>query len=273
MEAIFRGKVNTMKNKLAALLCVAASALTLSSTADATQVGKFYGRAAGGYIFSDNVTFDVSAQVPVGLGGGLTEQRYNKAKTKGGFSGELAFGYDFKASVNRFPVVRAEVALGYKYRKVDDKNTAYTQNVAAPNNVGTATVDAKVQSFTVMLNAYLDLIEYYRFVPYIGFGVGASFNKIGALNTRFFVPANAGAVPPGTAETRNGRTQGSLAWQLTLGTAYRVTNDWSADLYYRYSDLGKIKTQRVSNAAAGVNNFATAKLNNHEVMVGVRYTF
>ena len=272
MEAIFRGKVNTMKNKLAALLCVAASALTLSSTADATQVGKFYGRAAGGYIFSDNVTFDVQATVP-GLPGG-TEQRYNKAKTKGGFSGEIAFGYDFKASVNRFPVVRAELALGYKHRKVDDKNTAYAQNVAIPNNVGTATVDAKIQSFTVMLNAYLDLIEYYRFVPYVGFGVGASFNKIGALNTRFFVPANAGAVPPGTAETRNGRTQGSLAWQLTLGTAYRVTTDWSADLYYRYSDLGKVQTQRETlNPVAGVNNFATAKLNNHEIMVGVRYTF
>jgi opacity protein-like surface antigen len=264
MKAVFRGKVNTMKNKLAALLCVAAGALTLSPTADATQVGKFYGRAAGGYIFSDNVTFDVSANIPGG--GGTLEQRYNKSKTKGGFSGEVAFGYDFKASVNRFPVVRAEVALGYKNRKVDDKNTAYNQNPGAI--VGTATTDAKIQSFTVMLNAYLDLIEYYRFVPYVGFGVGASFNKIGTLNTRLFVP---GAPVGGAPEVRNGRTQGSLAWQLTLGTAYRVNTDWSADLYYRYSDLGKVQTQKIAGAAS--NNFATAKLNNHEVMVGVRYTF
>ncbi|MGN6670947.1 MAG: outer membrane protein [Candidatus Nucleicultricaceae bacterium] len=253
-----------MKNKLAALLCVAASALTLSSVAEATQVGKFYGRLAGGYIFSDNVTFDIDTFNPAGPN--AEQQRYNKVKTKGGFSGEVAFGYDFKASINRFPVVRGELAFGYKHRKVDDKNARYQAFAPAPGAVGTVAVDSKIQSFTLMANAYLDLIEYYRFVPYIGFGVGVSWNKLDALKTALAIGAN-----PIVNETRPGKTQASLAWQLTAGTAYKFTPDWSLDLYYRYSDLGKVQTNRIVGNA--YDDKAVAKLNNHEVMVGVRYTF
>ena len=255
--------MKTMKNKLAALLCVASSTLALSSVAEATHVGNLYGRIAGGYIFSDNMTFDVDA-----VGSGQTiQQRYNKAKTKAGFSGEVAFGYNFKASVNRFPVVRGELAFGYKNRKVDDKNANYRafQPAALAGNVA---VDATVQSFVVMANLYLDLVEYYRFVPYIGFGVGGSFNKISQLKGDIVAPAGA----PVVQERYNGRTQGSLAWQLTAGTAYKITKDWAIDVYYRYSDLGKVKTQ--DNAAnANINDPAIAKMNNHEIMFGVRYTF
>lgn len=256
-------KVKMMKNKLAALLCVAAGVLTLSSVAEATQVGKFYGRLAGGYVFSDNVTFDIDTFNPAGPN--AQQERYNKVKTKGGFSGEIAFGYDFKASVNRFPVVRGELAFGYKHRKIDDKNARY-QMFAPLAQTGTVAVDSKIQSFVLMANAYLDLIEYYRFVPYIGFGVGVSWNKLDAVKSGIKIGVN-----PVVNETRPGKTQAALAWQVTAGTAYKLTPDWSLDVYYRYSDLGKIQSQKI--VASAYDDKVVSKLNSHEVMIGVRYTF
>lgn len=248
-----------MKLKYALGLFCAAGALLGSDVAQAVEPGKWYVRAGAGYVFPDNTTLSASGTTP-----GI---RFNRVKLKGGFHGELALGRHLMGSINRTIVVRSELMFGYQYRKLSDGFV--TENAAGGAQVAQRVgVESKVQSFIGMANLYFDLIEWYRFVPYVGFGAGISGNKVNGINFTNATVNNA-------LQNFNisGRTETKLAWQLTAGTGYRFTQNLTGDLYWRYMNLGKIKTSNVTTPAGlGVGTLA-GNLNSHSVMAGLRYAF
>jgi len=251
-----------MKLKYALGLFCAAGALLTSDVTQAVETGKWYVRAGAGFVFPDNTTLDGSGH-PQAI-------RFNRVKLKGGFNGDLALGRHLLGSINRTFVARGELMFGYQYRKLSDgfvtENAAFT-GAELTTKVG---VESKVQSFIGMANLYIDLIEWYRFVPYVGFGAGFSANKINDINFR-------NATVAGVIQnfTISGRTETKLAYQLTAGTGYRFTQHLTGDLYWRYMNLGKIKTSSTTNlpgGAPGVGNLS-GNLNSHSVMAGLRYAF
>jgi opacity protein-like surface antigen len=253
--------MNKMKLKLALGLFTAASALLLSDVATAYHSlpkHRWYARLAAGYTFPDNITLEDPGQ------SGGAPYRYDRVKIKGGFTGDVALGFHF------FRMLRGEIMFNYINRKISD-NSAKIQSgpgvFALPGNrQTTGTVDSKVQTFVGMVNGYIDLLEWHRFIPYVGAGVGFAANKLD--NVR--VTGN----PAATVNiTYSSRTNTELAWQLTAGTALHLTEQWTGDLYYRYMDLGKVKSSTQNNINDRFSGPVSGSYSSHMVMLGVRYSW
>lgn len=125
---------------------------------------------------------------------------------------------------------------------------------------------ASVKNYTMMVNAYYDLGNHGGFVPYVGAGVGASYNK---LNPVYFT---------GTAGTiyHNeilGANQLSLAWSLMAGVEYKFSSRASIDVGYRYLDMGSVHSDHGDSGNFWNPRFKLDDLTAHELMVGVRYKF
>src|SRR5262249_2109107 len=94
---------------------------------------------------------------------------------------------------------------------------------------------------TFLLNGYVDLGTWSRFTPFVGAGVGFSRNTISN-----FGDVNVNACPGidlcvGDAYADDA-SKWSFAWALYAGLAYRVTDNFTIELAYRYLDLGDAQT-------------------------------
>jgi opacity protein-like surface antigen len=124
----------------------------------------------------------------------------------------LGIGYKF----NNW--LRADITADYAFR---------TEFTGLPN--------ARFWNATTLVNGYVDLGTWWGVTPYVGAGVGASYNHLDVLA---------------------GDSQWSFAWAGMLGAAYHLSQNLSVDFGYRYVDLGS------------VNNLDFTA---HEFRVGFRY--
>ena len=122
---------------------------------------------------------------------------------------------------------------GYKYKwfradmTFDYANTARFQGDTA-TTIGF--YDAKIDSYTLLANVYLDLGTWAGFTPYIGAGVGGS-------NIRVQQYTNALILEPrdGVQNT----TRWNLSWAYMGGVSYRFSPNLVLDVSYRYLNLGE----------------------------------
>lgn len=105
----------------------------------------------------------------------------------------------------------------------------------------------RLYKHSVMANAYFDYLTCTPWTPYVGAGLGSSYLK-----------ADFGNVA---------KSNYNLAWQVMAGLAYDINSHWTVDAGYRYADLGRIR----KNWGNGQVTKLTAR--DHEVLLGVRYTF
>ena len=118
----------------------------------------------------------------------------------------------------------------------------------------------KMNISTLMVNTYYDYKLTDKFVPYIGAGIGLAHIKttgnvympISVWNTSYSDVAK--------------DTEDNFAWNLSVGAGYKVTENITADLGYRYTNYGDIK----ANNATGSSKY---NLDSHELYLGGRYTF
>jgi opacity protein-like surface antigen len=94
----------------------------------------------------------------------------------------------------------------------------------------TNTMTASKSEWTTLLNAYVDLGDWYGFSPFIGGGVGFSRNTISG-----FTDLN---VPNGGVAFASDNSEWNFAWALQAGLAYHITPAMTVELAYRYLDLG-----------------------------------
>lgn len=114
----------------------------------------------------------------------------------------------------------------------------------------------RLTSMQMMGNVYFDLGTWAGLTPYIGAGVGLS-----RTDQRINVTPGGGAWAWATKlETVN------LAWAGMLGVSYAVTPNLTADVGYRYLNMGRVNTL-TSFGILGKTRFDT-----QEIRVGVRYT-
>ena len=104
----------------------------------------------------------------------------------------------------------------------------------------------RLYKHSVMANAYFDYLTCTPWTPYVGAGLGSSYLK-----------ADFGDVA---------KSNYNLAWQVMAGLTYDINSHWTLDAGYRYADLGRIR-KNFGDSVAKV----TAR--DHEVLLGVRYTF
>ena len=105
----------------------------------------------------------------------------------------------------------------------------------------------RLYKHSVMANAYFDYLTCTPWTPYVGAGIGSAYLKADYGNTA--------------------KSVYNLAWQVMAGVAYDINSHWTVDAGYRYADLGRIRQN------FGDGNVAKLTARDHEIMLGVRYTF
>lgn len=105
----------------------------------------------------------------------------------------------------------------------------------------------RLYKHSVMANAYFDYLTCTPWTPYVGAGLGSAYLK--------------------ADDGEQAKSVYNLAWQVMAGLTYDINSHWTLDAGYRYADLGRIRKN------FGEGNVAKLTARDHEVLLGVRYTF
>ena len=192
------------------------------------------------YITSDvkTLSFDNSWFGEVGAGCGSGSR---------GLRGELMFG------VHGSRKIEGEPATAW-----------YDPDGAGPTPPEDDPLHTSVKSYTMMFNAYKDLGNYGGITPYVGAGIGASYN----ITDDVYFTGN-----PALVNRIHGDRDLSFAWALMAGVGYQVSDRAILDFGYRYLDLGSAGSQNGDNANNWNPRVSIDDLTSHEFKVGLRYHF
>lgn len=117
-------------------------------------------------------------------------------------------------------------------------------------------VKSNVQTIDTMVSALYDIPLGTEIQPYIGGGVGVSWNETDSEDLDVLI------TDLGTKSTTN------FAWQLQGGIKYPLAESMKLRVDYRYVDLGEVET----NLAPG-GEIIQADLYSHDVRMGVTFDF
>jgi opacity protein-like surface antigen len=131
--------------------------------------------------------------------------------------------------------------------------------------------NASKSEWTFLTNAYVDLGTWYGITPFVGAGIGASYNHIASFT-------DIGATQVGT--TILSTTYGADAWKLNFawaayaGLSYQVNQRFAVEIAYRYLDLGGATTGP-TNSFDGVTivngtPFQFKDLTSQDIKLGIR---
>ena len=181
-------------------------------------------------------------------------------KTDDTFGGSIAIGYDFD---KQFGVpIRAELEYA-GFSKAESKKTYgdddYTSKMKQTFNIQ-----------TLFVNAYWDIDTGTQFTPYVGAGLGMAF-----IRTKFKDSGYEYADPDDSwSDSTSSKTVTNFAWNVGAGLGYDFTENWTLDVGYRFVGLGSVKTKTYSSSEDDFSMYGkTSNLYQHQVAVGIRYTF
>lgn len=158
----------------------------------------------------------------------------------GGFSGDLAVGYDFGA-------IRTE--LSYVYTRASVNDVSFSSN----GNDYNLSSSGVINKNDIFASGYWDISTGSRWTPYVGGGVGYT-----NLSTpRIKVSRGGNSVSTGTSN------QGLFGWQAKLGVSYGVSN--ASDVYLEGTYSG-------ASGFSG-DNIRYDSYNDFGAKVGFRYRF
>lgn len=155
--------------------------------------------------------------------------------------------YTFGLGYHCTPLFSLSVDLNYrpeyKYKKFQTSTASQTQGF-----LGNKTRFFKLSSLSCMVNAFLNkqgnAFSYsscgYSIAPFIGVGVGVSYNKISDFHS--VLPLTVEQTAARVASIMSDKLQRSFAAQAIVGLVAKITNRLSVEVGYRYFYAGKFKT-------------------------------
>jgi opacity protein-like surface antigen len=118
----------------------------------------------------------------------------------------------------------------------------------------------------VLANIYADLGTWYCLTPFIGAGIGASYNTISN-----FMDIN---TPNHGVAFADNASKWNFAWALHAGISYKVNSQLSLEFAYRYVDLGDALSGDIVTYT-GTNNIFNPEefkhITSHDLKFGVRW--
>jgi opacity protein-like surface antigen len=197
----------------------------------------------------------------------------------GEFDSGLLFGAGLGYTFNQW--FRVDVTGEYRgktdFSAMDRYSFNPDPNFDDAEEWGVNEYDAKKSEWLFLANAYLDLGEWHRITPYVGAGIGASYNTISGFTDSGFNDL------PGDPATPTGGFAGDgsewqLAWALHAGLAFKATKNLTIDVGYSFLNLGdgKTGTFTANNGACGSTgcHYVTFKdIISHDVKIGFRWEF
>jgi opacity protein-like surface antigen len=207
---------------------------------------------------------------------GMTNQRLNRLEQRSitpttlstgmGFDSASTFGLGVGYQFNNW--LRADVTGEFRGKS----NFHGSQFDPNPPN-GPAFFDnysGSKSEWLTLVNVYTDLGTWWSITPFVGVGVGGSYNTISSFrDDGFQIGASPATTFAGNASKWN------FAWALHAGVAYRVTPGFTVELAYRYLNLGDGVTGP-TNSFDGVTvvnggPFTAKGITSNDVRLGVRW--
>ena len=155
------------------------------------------------------------------------------------------FGYIFDEHF------RADLTIDYRLNA----------DVNGTDTVTGSLFDTGVESTVGLANIYYDFRTRDEFTPYIGAGIGFSYNETDTLSV-----FNGGALVGNIA----GQSETSLAAAGMAGFSYNLQGGWLFDGGYRFLYLGDAKTGNINGVIPEVS---VDDITSHEIRIGLRYEF
>ncbi len=191
-------------------------------------------RAIGSFAELDDVNSS-------GFGGGLNIQ--NDTDTVAGLGGVV--GYRWQG----IPL-RTEIEAGYRFRFDLD-----AQDLGAP----AIDYEADIATTTVLFNAMLEWRNESDFTPFIGGSIGWARHS-----------SDTKRINTGTqAKVSKDTDEDNLAWGGMAGVDWHFAERWSADIAYRYLNLGDVDAGRFS----GGDGVDADDYTSHDIMLSVNFRF
>jgi opacity protein-like surface antigen len=235
---------------------------TLTYPAQPVDTGGWYLRGDIGVGAQNFSQFDLqpASNVPASW---MVNQKDIQDTTFGG----IGVGYE----LNNW--LRFDVTGEYRTKSLFRATGSYDQGTCAVGGVvGTCfdTYDGNFSAAVFMANAYVDLGTWWCLTPYVGGGVGGSFNRITGVQ-------DTGPLPPGTAGfgyTYNDSGSWSFAWNVQAGLTYNVSNNLKIDFGYRFLNMGAPQSANVicqDTASCNPNFFSLKDMTSQDFHIGFRW--
>ena len=141
-----------------------------------------------------------------------------------------------------------------------------------PGDIGVNNYSGSKSEWVVMANAYVDLGTWWCITPFIGAGVGGSYNKLTGFRddgVRYTGGVLSNSV---TYFDTNGKW--NFAWAAHAGLAYKVNPGFTVELAYSYMDLGDAAPgnfRAFDGSISGTSTIKVKDITSHDVKLGVRW--
>ena len=124
-----------------------------------------------------------------------------------------------------------------------------------------------------LVNGYVDLGTWWCVTPFVGAGIGTSYNRISGFRDDGFGNSFGVARPSSVVYAADQGTW-NFAWALHAGLAYRVTPNVTIELGYSYMNLGDATTGVNSNFGGGATPqfpWTMRGITSNDFTLGVRW--
>ncbi|WJR79682.1 outer membrane beta-barrel protein [Bradyrhizobium sp. NP1] len=124
-----------------------------------------------------------------------------------------------------------------------------------------------------LANAYVDLGTWWCITPFIGFGVGSSYNMVSGFRDENVQIVN--GVTHGAVATFANNGTWNFAWAAHAGLAYKVTPSVTLEVAYSYLDLGSARPGNFTllDGTTGASSIVLRDITSHDLTLGVRWNF
>jgi opacity protein-like surface antigen len=149
------------------------------------------------------------------------------------------------------------LGAGYKWQwfRVDvTGDYGGRSQVDGSNATGSSSFTSRVDTYTVMFNAYADLGTWWGITPYVGGGIGRA--RLGTLDYQT-TPASPLLIPPAY--------RWNTAWAAMAGFSYNLSYNLLLDVGYRHIDMGDAPGNPTFNPNV------IKSLTGDEIRIGLRY--
>jgi opacity protein-like surface antigen len=169
--------------------------------------------------------------------------------------------------VHAFPLI--EVGAGYQFADGIRVETVFdyyflfhSKEKAADSFNNKYNIEGKTKSHAFFVNAYKDITTYGDITPFVGGGIGVS--TLQEKNKGYAITDEDNLHIP--LESAKSKKINRLAYKLTLGADYKVSDDYTAELSYNYFNLGYNKPQKLN----GEDNVQRRRYGIHGIILGIR---
>ena len=202
------------------LVIAAAAGAIFAATADSgsasTMSSHHHKYSVKGYVGADFYSkFKGATNANIGTTAAPILVSYAKKHPKSNAAYGIAVGYEVDHNFT--------AALDFSFREPKYSNTATVATVGYP-------FSTKIKTYTLFLNGMYDVVKYGSFTPYVTAGIGYANVKAGSTSVN------------GTAVTF--KKDNNFAWNVGLGSKYKINHNFDADLSYKYISLGKLKNKQ-----------------------------